>query len=179
MKKPYNQYGHDYKYNNANKPPRDKTTDLMYPITVYLPQSVRAIMEEKAGGSVPISHLALRAIHNELESDEPFVLQTEWPGEPEFEHQYAHEAGLMFDYVVKHKDRGIALGHLIMFRRDYGIDSDERVYRAYQELLSMKMIELVYPRHTVFEYPLEFRHVRALKKQIGARDGRRKLRNRK
>lgn len=112
---------------------------------------------EKQENGLPSHRLIQIAIDNELDQEKPFNYPISFPDEDHYEDKYAHEAGLIFKFMQSYSRHGASLMMLLLLRRKVGIDSRERLYGGYKELLDAGMIEEYYPKRWHFVLPKWYR----------------------
>lgn len=159
-----------------------RADDPFTEMKLYVPKSLHFILKAKSDEiHLPISKLVSICIDNELEVANSFYYPTELPTMPFVPDAYVHEAGLIYDFLLK-TPYGMARDALLLARRDIGINSKDVLMLAYRELLQTGLIEEFYPEDATFRYPLHYRYVRRkdaetasirrkkYKKQVGVTD---------
>lgn len=128
-------------------------------VKVYIDTKVYDFLNELKNGEngLPLSRYIQIAIDNEMDQEKPFNYPMKFDDETHFEDKYAHEANMIFDFVRKYSYKGISLMMLMLLRRSVGIESRERIYRGYIELLNSGLVEEVYPKDKTFVFPKWYR----------------------
>ena len=139
--------------------PKEK---MIYEVKGYVCKSTFDYLNNltKVDGGLPISRYVQIAIDNEMDQEKPFNYPLTWPEGVYLEDQYAHEATLIFTFLRKYSMKGISLMMLLLLRREVGIESREKVYRGYVELLNSGMVEEFYPKHSGFTFPRWYRKIK-------------------
>jgi hypothetical protein len=130
-------------------------------LRVYVPKSLAKKLEEFGDLKfLPQSKLVCIALDNELDQTDAFNYPTSLPTNINFdENPYAHEAGLIVEFLKK-MPGGAPLDTLLLARRQIGIESRDTLKAAYAELLHHGLIEEYYPKRAKFRYHHDYRYAR-------------------
>jgi len=112
---------------------------------VWCPKSLDTKLKEisKRTG-IPVSHLVMIAVDNELDAPAPFAYPCELPSSVYIEGAYMDEAQRIATFLTKFK-KGIDRKTMMYFRRDVGIDNRETLMLAIRELMEVGVLIEVPP----------------------------------
>jgi len=142
----------------------DSENNPMMRIAVWIPkENYKRLIDMEPIKGLPLSRLIQIAVDNEFDQSEPFNYPLDWASLPEYrEYAYAKEAARMLDFLSR-LTYGLGVEHIILCRRQYGIEDRETAMLAYRELKCSGMIEEYWPRRSKFNYPPSYRYTRVVK----------------
>lgn len=133
-------------------------------LSIWTPTETYKLLTEMSDTlRVPVSRLILYAIDNELDQTKPFNYPLDWGSLPPFqEYQYAKEAANLLEFLSR-LTYGLGVDHIIVMRRQYGIEDRQVAMMAYRELKMSGMIEEYWPKSAKFLYAKNYRYARVVK----------------
>lgn len=141
--------------------PHKTTPDAFEKVIVYLPRkSVQILREASYEMRLPLTRLVAIAFDNELDSPKPFTYRCDMP-ETYREYLYAGEASRILDFLNR-APNGADLQHLMLCRRDIGIDDRLTLMGAIQELLEKGLIKFYKPIRVTFPYDRDYKRLRVV-----------------
>lgn len=145
---------------NYPKKERKKEDEAFAEVKIFLPKSLHFMLKAKSDKDrIPVSKLITIAVDNEMDVDTPFYYPAIVPTTPYVESAYVDEAGKLYSFLEK-VEYGIGLEHLLLCRRDIGIEDKSTLLLAYRELLKNDLVEEFYPDRSAFTHPINYRYIR-------------------
>lgn len=147
-------------YKPRRRPPNENNP--LVNLSIHIPRGTAEILKKLSEErDLPISKLVCYAVDNELDCEPTFNFETPLPKGDYREFEYAEEAAKILKYLMQHFQRpGTGLDMLMLCRRDFGIESKERLLLGFRELLEKKMIEEFYPHNVKFRYGKGYKYYR-------------------
>lgn len=109
-----------------------------------------------------IAKLIAIAVDNELEAPNPFYFSADLPTTEFIPHAYTELASKVYDYL-KRFPSGVSPNHLLLNRRDAGIESKEEFLLALRELKELNMVEFIkVPAHSKHPYPIGYKFIKCI-----------------
>jgi hypothetical protein len=144
-----------------------KADNIWVEVKAWIPKKTAdMIAEVSRTKQIPKSRVAAFMIDNAMSVlSEPFDMNIPVKPTTNVENEYAHEAKLIYEFLKK-ATQGLGLDCLLMFRRDIGITSKERLVGGYYELLNAHMIEEHYPYRHSFDFHPSYKVATIIKRRV-------------
>jgi hypothetical protein len=139
-------------------------SEYLKDIKIFCPVSIYEKLRAKSRDTgIPISHLVIFAIDNELDAPNPFYYPANQPTTSFIQDAYADEAQRIAVFLRKNPG-GMSREMLLAHRRTVGIPNKETFLYALRELYEAGVIEEYKPKDmTNFKYPDDARYLRLAK----------------
>lgn len=120
---------------------RDNSTPFIKPFTIKISEKIQEdLLNIARSKRISLRTMFLRAVHNELDSKNPFAFDLSWPLEAYEGTKHQIAAGKLYNYIKKYP--GLSLEDLFFLREDMNFLQDkEHFLICFKELLSTELIQ--------------------------------------
>ena len=136
-------------------------SDMYTKVTMYMPKTifeeVKALAEEKR---LPVSKLLTFAADNELDQQQPFAYNDEWPQAPYIEDKFVEQASKVLK-IIRKVPGGLSRDALLLLRREVGLSRID-VLEGLRELLEKNIVQEYKNPKSKFKYGGEYFHYRIM-----------------